>query len=219
MNARYCSAACQMNHWPKHKTACKLRAAELRNKALFKDPSAKEDCPICFIPMPTTLICCISLPLTTIKSVPIYDFAEANEELADEATEGYYPCCAKSICGGCIHSFGKTGNNEKCPFCNSDTDVNSDAENIGNIMKRVDSNDTGGMHLLGNCYYTGLLGLQQDHVNAIEQYTRAADLGLSKAHCHLGDVYCGGSDLKKAKFHFETAAMAGCMEYSSGNME
>ena len=208
-----------MNHWPKHKTACKLRAAELRNKALFKDPSAKEDCPICFIPMPTTLICCISLPLTTIKSVPIYDFAEANEELADEATEGYYPCCGKNICRGCVYSFGQSNNACKCPFCNSDRRSKTREENNEDLMTRAEANDAGSICVLANFYQHGLNGIQQDHVNAIEQYTRAADLGLSKAHCHLGDVYCGGSDLKKAKFHFETAAMAGCMEYSSGNME
>jgi hypothetical protein len=30
--------------------ACKLRVAELRDEALFKDPPAKEDCAICFLP-------------------------------------------------------------------------------------------------------------------------------------------------------------------------
>jgi hypothetical protein len=52
---RYCSAACQKNHWPIHKKECKLRAAELRDEALFKDPQDKEECPICFLPMPTLL--------------------------------------------------------------------------------------------------------------------------------------------------------------------
>jgi len=46
MHARYCSAACQRNHWPKHKKECKQRAAELRDEALFKDPPAKEECPL-----------------------------------------------------------------------------------------------------------------------------------------------------------------------------
>jgi hypothetical protein len=32
--------------------------------------------------MPMKMICCISLPPATIMSVPIYDFAIANEELA-----------------------------------------------------------------------------------------------------------------------------------------
>ena len=52
MNVKYCNAECQKKHWLTHKTACKLRAAELRDEALFKDPPLKEDCPICFLPIP-----------------------------------------------------------------------------------------------------------------------------------------------------------------------
>ena len=62
-------------------------------------------------------------------------------------------------------------------------------------MKRVDSNDTGVMNLLDNCYYSGLLGLQQDETNAIELelWIRAAEFGCSKAH------YYHGKNWKKAK--------------------
>ena len=49
-------------------------------ETLFKDPPAKEDCPICFLPMPARLICCISLQPANISSVPIYDFAKENVE-------------------------------------------------------------------------------------------------------------------------------------------
>ena len=48
MLVKYCNANCQRNHWPKHKKDCKLRAAELWDEALFKEPPPKEDCPICF---------------------------------------------------------------------------------------------------------------------------------------------------------------------------
>jgi hypothetical protein len=61
-------------------------AVELHDEALFKDPPAKEDCPICFLPTPVRLICCISLPPATTSSVPIADYAEANEELASKVT-------------------------------------------------------------------------------------------------------------------------------------
>ena len=66
MLVRYCNADCQKNHWPKHKKECKIRAAELRDEALFKDPPPKEECPICFLPMPISLICCMSLPPASI---------------------------------------------------------------------------------------------------------------------------------------------------------
>jgi hypothetical protein len=77
MHAKYCNAACQRNHWPKHKKDCKLHAAELRDEMLFKNPPAKEDCPICFLPLPVRLFSCASLPDATVSSVPIYDFAMA----------------------------------------------------------------------------------------------------------------------------------------------
>ena len=115
MVAKYCNADCQRNHWPTHKQECKRRAAEIYDEALFKDPPDKEDCPICFLRMPYELVSCVSLPPATITSVPIHDFAEANEELANMTTETYFSCCGKSICKGCIHSF-KSLNIGTCPF-------------------------------------------------------------------------------------------------------
>jgi hypothetical protein len=90
MSVKYCNANCQHKHWATHKTACKLRAAELRDEALFKDPPAKDDCPICFLPMPVLLISCLSLPPATIFSVPIYEFAIANDELKGKTMEEYF---------------------------------------------------------------------------------------------------------------------------------
>ena len=228
MHARYCSAACQRNHWPKHKTACKLRAAVLRDEALFKDPPPKEDCPICFLPMPVQLICCVSLPPATVSSVPIYDFVKANEELAIMDTEGYYPCCGKNICRGCIHSFCESGNTERCAFCNSDQGNKTAEERVEEIMKRVEANDAASIFLLAGYYYQGRLGLQQDRTKAMELYARAADLSSSSAHYFLAKHCHEGGALKKAKFHVEAAAMVGhemarydlgAIEYNAGNRD
>jgi hypothetical protein len=227
MSVKYCNADCQRNHWAKHKAACKLRAAELRDEALFKDPPAKEDCPICFLPMPAHLICCVSLPDASVLSVPIYDFAKENVELANEDTEVYYPCCSKSICRGCIHSFRKTGNDDKCPFCNSDRAGKTDQDIGEETRKRVAANDPISICMLADSYHNGLNGFQQDHAKAIELYARAANLGCKKAHNNLAGIYHEGGYLKKATFHFEAAAMAGhevarCivghMEGKSGNI-
>jgi TPR repeat protein len=227
MLVRYCNAECQRKHWAKHKKQCKLRAAELRNNELFKDPPPKEDCPICFLPMPLRLLSVASLLPATILSVPIYDFAIANEELADEDVETYYPCCGKSICGGCIHSCRQSGN-FKCPFCNSDRGNKTEEENNEDLMKRVEANDAASICLLAYCCYKGLNGVQQDHAKAIELYVRAAELGYKKAHNNLAGIYHEGGNIKKAKFHFEAAAMAGhevarfnlgVMEANSGNKE
>jgi TPR repeat protein len=178
--------------------------------------------------MPTLLISCVTLPLATRLSVPIYDFAMTNEEFATQSTELYYPCCGKIICGGCIHSFRESGNNGKCPFCNFDRDGKTDGELVEERTKRVEANDPASNFILGDSYYHGLNGIQQDHTKAMEFYARAAELGYSKAHYCLGNIYDLGGDLKKAKFHFEAAAMAGnevarynigCIEAESGNME
>jgi hypothetical protein len=227
MSVKYCNAACQRKHWATHKKLCKQRAAELHDEALFNDPPPKEECPICFLPMPNNLINCASLPPATRLSVPINDFASANEELADKVMDVYYPCCGKRVCGGCIHSSIKTFlKNAKCPFCNSGT--GNDQVSLERTKKRVEANDPNSMCLLAQDYYHGGKGLQQDRTKAMELYVRAADLGSRGANHNLAHIYREGGDLKKAKFHCEAAAMAGhvdarfnlgIMELESGNME
>jgi tetratricopeptide (TPR) repeat protein len=226
-SVKYCNPACQRSHWPTHKKDCKLRAAELRDEALFKDPPPKGDCPICFLPMPEDLISCVSLLPATTSSVPIFDFAKANEELANKAIEVYYERCGKNICRGCIHSCIQSGN-YKCPFCNSVRRGKTEKEQVEEVLKRVEANDASAMCLLANYYLEGSRGVQQDHARAMELYAKVAELGLSVAHFFLANLYYKGGNLKKAKFHHEAAAMAGHeaarhnlgnLEAESGNME
>ena len=229
MLVKYCNAECQKKHWPQHKIPCKLRAAELRDEALFKDPPQKEDCPICFIPMPLLLISCVTLPPATVTSVPITDFANENEGLAKILTEQYYACCGKRICKGCIYSFCAAGNHDKCPFCNAERNINAtEEERVQEILKQLEVNDANSMCVLANYYHHGNGGLQQDHAKAMDLYNRAAGLGSSEAHFHLGIIYEEGGNSKKAKICYEAAASAGhemargnlgVMEYDSGNME
>jgi TPR repeat protein len=187
-----------------------------------------EDCPICFLPIPILLINCVTLPPATISSVPIYDYAIANEELANKESETYYACCGKSICRGCNYSSWKSGNDEKCPFCNSDRTGKTDDEQVEELTKRAEANDAASIGLLACSYLHGLNGIQQDQTKAMELYVRAANLGYTKAQNNLGGIYHDGGNLKKAKFHFEAAAMAGHevarytvgnIEFSSGNIE
>jgi hypothetical protein len=228
MLVKYCNADCQKNHWSKHKTDCKRRAAELRDKALFKDPPPKDECSICFLPMPEKLICCASLPMATLLSVPIYDLAMANQRLVTKSMKEYYSCCGKSICVGCIDSLRKSGNSGKCPFCKSDQSSRTREEKNEDLMKRVEANDAGAMCLMGNHHHLGEEGALQDQVKATELWTRASKLGSSSAHYNLSYYYQGGGNMKKAKFHLEEAAMAGhetaicnlgATEANSGNME
>jgi TPR repeat protein len=51
---------------------------------------------------------------------------------------------------------------------------------------------------------------------------KAAKLGSSDAHYHLGDIYSQGGDLKKTKFlagHEVARYNLACVEYNSGNIE
>jgi len=72
---KYCNRECQIAHRSKHKKACKKRAAELHDIELFKQPPQKEDCPICFVRLPTL-----------------------------SSGSKYNSCCGKVICAGCIHA-------------------------------------------------------------------------------------------------------------------
>jgi TPR repeat protein len=91
------------------------------------------------------------------------------------------------------------------------------------LMKRVEANVAGATCQLGYYYYQGDEGLQQDQEKAMDLWKHAAKLGSSEAHFSLGSVYCEGGELKKAKFHYEAAALpryrVGIMEGKSGNEE
>jgi len=65
---KYCNRECQIAHRSQHKKACKKRAAELHDEALFKEVEP-EDCPICFLRMPYLM-----------------------------SGSTYMPCCGKVIC-------------------------------------------------------------------------------------------------------------------------
>ena len=139
----------------------------------------------------------------------------------------YYSCCGKSICKGCVNSCRESGNDDKCPFCNSDRCITSD-EAVEEIRSRAAANDPTSMILLGHHYFHGKGGVQRDQAKAIKLYAKAVDLGHGKAHFHLADVYHKGGESKKARFHYGAAAMAGhdnarinlgILEAKSGNIE
>jgi hypothetical protein len=89
----------------------------------------------------------MSLPPATIV-VPIYDFAIANENETLETmdTETYHSCCGKSLCGGCVNSFCKSGNSMNCPYCKADRMGKTDDEKVEELMKRVEANDANSIY-------------------------------------------------------------------------
>eukprot|EP00984_Skeletonema_dohrnii_P024199 scaffold13303_cov78-Skeletonema_dohrnii-CCMP3373.AAC.5 len=199
---KYCSVKCQKEHRPKHKRACKKRAAELRDELLFKQNESSHfgDCPICFLPLPIGNAC----PLTA--------------------------CCCKRICNGCNYANQMrevNGSLEgKCPFCRHPL-PKSQEEVMKNIMKRVEANDPFAMCHMGDKRYD-----EGDYKGAVDYFKKAAGLGDVGAHFELSRLYRDGKgvekDKKKELHHLEEAAIGGqlsarfylgCFEGNSGRHE
>ena len=202
-SVRYCSVTCQKEHRPKHKRACKKRAAELRDEILFRQPESTNegDCPICCLPLPI-----------------------------DVKKHTLYSCCSKLVCDGCNYA-NQTREIEqrlypKCPFCrHSAPKTKEEADKI--CMKRVEVNDPVAMFHMGKeRYHKG------DYNCAFEYWTKAAELGDAAAHYNLSSMYQKGKgvgrDEKMVLHHLEEAAIGGhpdarynlgCVEWENGRYE
>ena len=202
---KYCNAACKKKHRHKHKKDCEehirlaaeknnnelRRVAEKHDEDLFKQPPPKEDCPICFLRIPS---------LTSGWK--------------------YQLCCGSVICSGCVYApvYDNQGNEvdddkqNECPFCRFVAPKS--VEEMNNmLMKRSETGDAITIFHQGNYYRDGRHGLPQDYKKALELYHRAGELGYAGAYCNIGNAYHRGRgvevDKKVASYYFELAAMAG----------
>ena len=183
-SARYCGVKCQKEHRPKHKKACKQRAAELRDELLFKQPESTSfgDCPIC----------CLPLPVDPLMST--------NME-----------CCSKIICNGCDYANTLRESERQlypsCAFCRKPF-PSSREEHMRNLMKRVDANNPVAMHHRGSLY-----NREGNYDGAFEILSRAAELGNIDAHSDIASLYLMGNgveaDQEKRIHHLEVAAIGG----------
>ena len=202
---KYCNAACKKKHRSKHKKACERRVAELHDEELFKEHPPREDCPICFLPLPL---------------------------FGNQAA--FHSCCGKLICRGCMYAMkeescgrGKIG---LCAFCREPY-LSSDEENIEKRMQKlIEAGHAYALFILASYYANGDCGMQQDGAKANELFLRAGELGCAEAYYDLGVSYDNGEgvevDKKKATYFYELAAMngdvaarhnLGCDEGNAGN--
>jgi len=188
---KYCNAVCKKVHKKKHKKDCEeyqRRAAKLHDDKLFKQPLPAEDCPICFLRLP-------SLP----------------------SGSKYMACCGKTICSGCTYApvYDNQGNevdNQKCAFCRTPS-PKTEEEFVEREKKRMEKGDAIATHNLGYYYEQGEYGYPQDYTKALELCHRAAELGYAAAYCGIGGFYEFGRgvevDMKKARYYCELGAIAG----------
>src|SRR5210317_1751490 len=94
---KYCSRDCQKAHRSQHKKECRRRAAELHDEALFKQPPPLEDCPICFLWLPSL-----------------------------HSGHRYNACCGKRICSGCVYAGALVGDDQLCPFCRTPAPISDE---------------------------------------------------------------------------------------------
>ena len=190
-----------MNQRQRRCTACidSNQGCILFDNALFKQPPQVEDCPICFLRLP-------SLKLG----------------------KSYKLCCGKVLCSGCLHApvFDNNGNTveNKCPFCRLPI-ITLDEDALESLKKRIEVGDAKAMNNLGRYYDEGKYGLPQDHAEALELYLRAGELGEAGAYNNISYAYFNGRgvarDEKKALHYWELAAMRGdvCARYILGIIE
>ena len=200
---KYCGVDCQKAHRKQHKKACKQRAAELKDEQLYSQGLKRPEgdfCPLCTLP--------IALPL-------------AKHSVSNA-------CCMKRVCKSCAVAVEMRGMFD-CAFCRTPFPKN-DADYLAMIQARVAKKDPAAIHLLGQKYYHGRLGLQKDKQRAIQLWTEAAEVGSIEALYSLGLAYFSGDrvqqDKAKAAEFFAKAAMQGhvecrnnlgCIEQQKGN--
>ena len=185
---------------------------------LFQNPPPKEDCQICFLPMPYP-----------------YDHPPHSG-----AQPMYQPCCGKTICNGCMFTSVeemKKGNIKKwCPYCRVPMPMlETDEEYLKRFKKRMDLNDAEAFYELGLYYKDGTFGLPQDKNKGFQLLNRAAELGSTNAHVPIAIKYLsqygsgqGVQNLDKAVHHYKLAAIGGheqarynlgTFAYKAGNMD
>ena len=199
---KYCNAVCKKKHKKKHKKECeehvrlaaerhddKLRqVTEELDDMLFKQPPRYEDCPVCFLRIPTL-----------------------------NSGWRYMSCCGKIICSGCSHApvYDDQGNaldNNKCPFCRVLAPFTYE-EAMKREKKRMEAGDPIAIYNQGCNYAGGLRGYPQDYTKALELYHRASKLDHAEAHSTIGYCYMYGDGVEvsphMASLYYEMAAMMG----------
>ncbi|KAL7551397.1 hypothetical protein ACHAWF_015521 [Thalassiosira exigua] len=211
MLVKYCGVACQRAHRPRHKRECRKRAAELRDEALFADPPPKEDCPICFLPMPANqrkyLACCgkrlcdgcsAALHLRGDRRCPLCRSTPSEDEIVKDAKARADAGCAESICElGFFHKEGRGG-------------LKQDPTRASDLWLRAGGLGCARANLaLAGAYYDGN-GVEKSADKAKYYWKLAAMGGNEQARYNLGVCEGKAHNYDRAVKHFLIASGSGC---------
>ncbi len=192
------SDKCCEDHQERQDEECKNRVDELHDKELFTQPdgSHRGECPLCFLPMPL-----------------------------DRQKFGFWSCCSKLVCDGCVYANFISSGKLSCPFCREL--VVGKEEEKKRIMERIKANDPAALLHMGTKHCD-----EGDFDTAFEYWTKAAELGDASAHFGLSILYQQGcsveKDVEKEVYHLEKAAIGGhpearnnlaAVEHYNGNIE
>ena len=208
---KYCNAACKKKHRHKHKQECESIVAEQHDRELFKQPPPLDDCPICFLRLPTLRTGC-----------------------------KYFSCCGKQTCGGCEYAISTidcpfcrtpchTSDEEDNERCMKRIEI-GDAEamyNLGKIYRNgkygLPQDNTKALELwhraaelghassqlsIGYAYETGR-GVEVDKKKALYYYELSAMGGNTVARCNLGMYEKREGNVERALKHHMIAAGSG----------
>ena len=169
-------------------------ATGVTDEDLFKQPAPRDECPICFRPLPL-----------------------------NNGEQKYQTCCGKTICAGCIYAIGKEDRRGLCPFCRSPAALEGEViERLNKRAEGGDADAflllgcyycDGMMGFPQNYRKANKLWLRAGELGSAAAYTN-----IGYAHENGMGVE---KDAKKAKHYYELAAMGGNVKarYNLGAIE
>lgn len=127
------------------KTNTSCEHVSISDEELFRDPPKREECQICYLPMP------FSNDVCGVKRI-------------------YMTCCGKVFCSGCVlaesEEMNKGNIKRLCSFCREPIRV-SNKIHIDRTKKRMEVKDALAFDRLGQAYLNGELGLRKDPKKAL----------------------------------------------------
>eukprot|EP00729_Bicosta_minor_P032911 gene32911-biopygen29666 len=122
-----------------------------------------------------------------------------DDAIVDGAQYGMCLACGQSYCGAC-NAGGLADRSPNCPTCRAPFTV-SDEEGFKRCWKLVHNRSPGrhtpaAQNNLGYKYLNGK-GVEQDHVEAVKWFRKAAEAGDAPAQFSLGNMYLDGNGVKQ----------------------